>query len=55
MKCGDERKVLEQSMNFVETLYRWNNATGISFAYSREIDRKCVDCLWKACTFKVTY
>jgi uncharacterized protein YqgV (UPF0045/DUF77 family) len=55
MKYGDERKVLEQSVSIVETLYRWINATGISFAASREIDRKCAEGLWKACTFKVTY
>jgi hypothetical protein len=55
MKYGDERNIFEQSVTIVETLYRWINATGISFAASRKIDRKCAEGLWKACTFKVSY
>jgi hypothetical protein len=55
MKYGDERKILEQTLTIVETLYRWINSTGISFSHSREMDRKCAEGLWKACTFSVTY
>jgi hypothetical protein len=53
MKVGDERPVLETSLNIIELLYCWVNGVGISFAESQKIDKKCAEELWNACTFDI--
>lgn len=52
-KYGDERKILEESMLIVESLYCWVNGSSISLEDSRATDRKCAEALWKNCTFKI--
>lgn len=51
MKVGDERPVLEISLNVIELLYCWVNGTSISFDASRKFDRQCAEELWNGCTF----
>jgi hypothetical protein len=53
MKVGDERLVLEGSLQIIELLYCWVNRVGISFEASRKIDKKCAEELWNGCTFTI--
>jgi hypothetical protein len=53
MKVGDEKPVLEGSLQIIELLYCWVNGVGISFEESRKIDRKCAEELWSGCKFDV--
>jgi hypothetical protein len=53
MKHGEEGPVLEASISIVEALNSWVNDVGLSFAMSQDIDRKCAQALWGACTFKI--
>jgi hypothetical protein len=53
MKVGDEKRVLEGSLQIIELLYCWVNGVGISFEESRKIDKKCAEELWNGCKFDV--
>jgi hypothetical protein len=53
MKHCHEAPVLEASMSIVEALNYWVNDVGQSFKMSQDIDRKCAQALWGACTFKI--
>ena len=53
MKVGDERPVLEKSLEIIQALYCWVNGTSLSFEDSQKIDRKCAEALWNACTFDI--
>ena len=53
MKVGDERPVLEGSLQIIELLYCWVNGIGISFEDSRKIDKKCAEELWNGCKFDI--
>ncbi len=53
MKVGDERPVLEGSLQIIELLYCWVNGVGISFEESRKIDKKCAEELWNGCKFDI--
>jgi hypothetical protein len=54
VKYGDERDMLGATLPIVEALHCWINGSGLSFADSREIDRKNAKALWEACTFNIT-
>lgn len=53
MKVGDEKPVLEGSLQIIQLLYCWVNGVGISFEESRKIDKKCAEELWNGCKFDV--
>jgi hypothetical protein len=54
MKVGDEKPILEGSLAIIQLLYSWVNGVSISFAESRQIDKRCAEELWNSCKFEVT-
>jgi hypothetical protein len=53
MKVGDEKPLLEGSLQIIQMLYCWVNGVGISLEESRKIDKKCAEELWNGCKFDV--
>src|SRR5262245_30188910 len=53
LQYGDERELLLDSIQLVETLHLWVNGTAIDFDKNRQIARKNVEDLWKHCTFDI--
>ena len=53
IQYGDERELLLESIQLVETLQLWVNGTSIDFDKSQQIARKNVEALWKHCTFDI--
>lgn len=53
MKHGDEGPVLDATISIVEALNSWVNNVGMPLKAAQEIDRKCAEALWQACTFKI--
>jgi AbiU2/Protein of unknown function (DUF3150) len=53
MQYGDERELLLDSIQLVETLQLWVNGTNVDFDKSRQVARKSVEALWKHCTFDI--
>lgn len=53
MKFGDEKDLLEKTINIVDGLHLSINGSGFDWDGSREIARKNAASLWQGCTFKV--
>jgi hypothetical protein len=53
MKFGDERELLEASIDITEKLYCWAHGTGFSFDDSRCIHRENALELWENCKFEI--
>jgi hypothetical protein len=53
MKYGDERELLNASIQIVASLYCWVNGCSFDFEDSRKIDREHAHALWMNCKFNI--